>query len=37
MVDMLGSSLKNTEQTDYPTTVTLEKQPDGKWLVSDMD
>ena len=37
MVDMLGSSMKDAEQTDYPTTVTLEKQPDGKWLVSDMD
>ena len=37
MADMIGSSLKNAEQTDYPSTVTLEKQPDGTWLVSDMD
>ena len=37
MVDMLGSSMKDAEQTDYPAAVTLEKQPDGTWLVSDMD
>lgn len=37
MVDMIGGSLKDAEQTDYPATVTLEKQTDNTWLVSDMD